>query len=1237
MKKQRKIIGIMMSEAAHHFAHKSLECIQREIMKCNMDVVTFVTLCKGGMEKNYATAECAVYETMNLDLLDGLVVCINTLNMPKQQSVWLQEIKEYFHKPVVSVEGDLLGYPVVPFREEDGMELLVKHLHQEHGITRMEMVSVAGDGKNPYHEKLERHFLDALEKYRLPVTKTSIHYEVGWMEYADAMVKELMEQEGGLPEALLCTSNESAGAFVVAFEEHGIHVPGDILVTGYNEDIEDMRYQSAITTVYRDPQVMAENVVRKLCNLMEGRERYPLDETTSCCSLIPGNTCGCGGFDVATYAKRRKENILEEYNGFESEYNFMSEDLASITDFEECLWTLNYYTKYLGDFEGFYLCLNENAMHDRNDSFHMTSNMIIALKNEGIHGTAVSETHFFNRKLIIPKLLEESEKPRVFYVASLHFVGRVLGYVVLSYGQSEQIYSKNFGPWMRKLASVLETQRRLIIYNDVTEENQIRDVMTGLYNYRGLLATLREQYEHYADGEIGLRVIALDISQFSAINENYGHDEGNEVLLTVSRLLQQTARDRDVCARLGNDEFMIAGFYERESDITGLMSEFHARLNNINQFSGKPYGIEVVYAKLFEPVYEEADIAAVISSTTIQKRVTKQKRGESGDEAFDEKERNDVIELLDDNLFTYHFQPIVSAKTADVVAYEALMRSGAGKKISPLVILKHAEALGRQYDVERSTFFNVLQLMKENAKFLCDRKLFINSIPKTPLSNQDFDKMMARYGVQMRNVVVEFTEQTEADKKQVEQIKERSRRAGFQMAIDDYGSGYSNVSNLLMYTPDYVKIDRGLISGIDEDSRKQYFVSNIIEFAHENGFSALAEGVETRGEMNTVVRLGIDLLQGFYLARPREYFSEELEAGVHEEIVELNLKHIDARQKKIYQISEEETMLMPLFMDGYTELIVSQSEVTLIGNPKMHADMVVRIPDNTNCRIRLRRVCLESYQSRPCIEIGNNCNVTLVIDGVVQLVRKGIRVPESSTLILEGEGKLSIEAQAEHAYAVGGDGTQTYGKIVVRMEGELKLDLGGYDCIGIGGGYQGRNTGVEIEKCRNLYILASSEAALGIGSYYGETSVAIAMTRIKIEMNSGRSVGIGSVSGRSIIRMKKVKYSNNSSGDQLIALGTLQDSDTRIVMEQCDIQVDHRAKKSIGIGCTTGKADVRIMASEIILHGEGTRVIGIGSEALLGRGHFEGTTFAMNMASADYTLLGYEPEAMSFLRCTTNW
>mgnify|MGYP003293678979 CR=1 FL=1 len=215
----------------------------------------------------------------------------------------------------------------------------------------------------------------------------------------------------------------------------------------------------------------------------------------------------------------------------------------------------------------------------------------------------------------------------------------------------------------------------------------------------------------------------------------------------------------------------------------------------------------------------------------------------------DESVRQLVHEVIDGNMFKYAFQPIVDARTGEIYAYEALMRTNTQPMLSPLAVLKYATLDKKLYDIERATLNNVFAILKKKKDELEDKKIFINSIPGYHLDETDFAKLKRRYKDLFDRVVIEITEQTEMEDEGVAVLKRRSSDVGFEVAIDDFGSGYSNTSSLLRFLPHYVKIDRMLITGIHEDTKRQHFVKNIIDFAHDNGFMALAEGVETSEEL----------------------------------------------------------------------------------------------------------------------------------------------------------------------------------------------------------------------------------------------------------------------------------------------------------------------------------------------------------------------------------------------------
>ena len=118
-----------------------------------------------------------------------------------------------------------------------------------------------------------------------------------------------------------------------------------------------------------------------------------------------------------------------------------------------------------------------------------------------------------------------------------------------------------------------------------------------------------------------------------------------------------------------------------------------------------------------------------------------------------------------------------------------------------------------------------------------------------------------------RNVVVEITEEEDLDLEMLHAKRNAKILSGL-YALDDYGSGYSNESNIIALDPDFIKVDISIIRGIDSDPNKQEIMRNIVSYAHQRGMQIVAEGVETAEELRTSRALGADLFQGYFLSRP---------------------------------------------------------------------------------------------------------------------------------------------------------------------------------------------------------------------------------------------------------------------------------------------------------------------------------------------------------------------------------
>ena len=164
-----------------------------------------------------------------------------------------------------------------------------------------------------------------------------------------------------------------------------------------------------------------------------------------------------------------------------------------------------------------------------------------------------------------------------------------------------------------------------------------------------------------------------------------------------------------------------------------------------------------------------------------------------------------VNEILDKNKINYYFQPIINVRNGEIYAYEALMRVDTQPIIQPLVVIKYAGLFNRLYDIEYTTFNNVLDFINMHAASIkSDAKIFINSIPGQRMKSKDMKEIAEKAKTFAGRLVVELTEQSEIDEKELTLLKNDYIKAGFETAVDDYGSGYSNVSNVLCAASDMI-------------------------------------------------------------------------------------------------------------------------------------------------------------------------------------------------------------------------------------------------------------------------------------------------------------------------------------------------------------------------------------------------------------------------------------------------
>lgn len=220
------------------------------------------------------------------------------------------------------------------------------------------------------------------------------------------------------------------------------------------------------------------------------------------------------------------------------------------------------------------------------------------------------------------------------------------------------------------------------------------------------------------------------------------------------------------------------------------------------------------------------------------------------------------------------FQPIVSLSDRRILGYEALTRGPSNSALhSPVSLFAVARQAGRLSELEMACRDSACRRFSQQG---LEGKLFLNISPESLLEPSHPPgrtlELLDSYGIPPSRVVIELTEQTPTDDfGLLYNALHHYRDMGFSIALDDLGAGYSSLRLWSELRPDYVKIDRHFIDGIHQDAVKREFVGSMLQMAKASRALVIAEGIELQEELEVLIDMGIDLVQGYLLCRPQEH------------------------------------------------------------------------------------------------------------------------------------------------------------------------------------------------------------------------------------------------------------------------------------------------------------------------------------------------------------------------------
>lgn len=232
----------------------------------------------------------------------------------------------------------------------------------------------------------------------------------------------------------------------------------------------------------------------------------------------------------------------------------------------------------------------------------------------------------------------------------------------------------------------------------------------------------------------------------------------------------------------------------------------------------------------------------------------------------------DIKKILRNKALTAHFQQVVYVTRKVVCGMEGLIRgTEAGVTVSPKTLFDAAQKKGLTLELDRLCREKVIEAFGRIYPQNKDKLLFLNldaSILDNVWGSEYLMRQAQRYGINPQNIVVEINETKVQDGEALKAFITFYRKAGFLIALDDVGAGFSNLDRIPIVKPDIIKVDIGLVRNIQNDYHKQEVVKSLIRLATQIGAMVVAEGVETEEEAIETLRLGVNMIQGFYFSRP---------------------------------------------------------------------------------------------------------------------------------------------------------------------------------------------------------------------------------------------------------------------------------------------------------------------------------------------------------------------------------
>ena len=431
----------------------------------------------------------------------------------------------------------------------------------------------------------------------------------------------------------------------------------------------------------------------------------------------------------------------------------------------------------------------------------------------------------------------------------------------------------------------------LVIMTDISEQKNAQkalerlasfDELTGLINRTLLLDRLNHSIANAKRHKTGLSVLFIDLDRFKPINDTFGHDVGDKVLVKIAERIQSSFREQDTVARLGGDEFVVVLEDISEPDIVlPMVTALLAQIEQPISVNHQPLSVSASIGVSTYPNNGD-DAEQLLRNADIAMYYAKES-GKNNCQFFTT-DMNEVVEqemllanrvkgTVKNKQFRNFYQPIIDIKTNMIMGFEMLMRWPLGTEmVPPSTFIPIAEQLGLIVEVTMDAICQAIEDAAVWHRQGFDGYIAINLSAKHFNTRPQFEEILRLLAAKKLPTSCLRFEITEGlfinNNANTLDYMNEMRALGFKISLDDFGTGYSSLRYLKDFPIDVVKIDKSFVDDIGLDSATESIIRSTLTMAENLGMDTVAEGIETPEQVAFFVQTSCRYLQGYFFTKP---------------------------------------------------------------------------------------------------------------------------------------------------------------------------------------------------------------------------------------------------------------------------------------------------------------------------------------------------------------------------------